>query len=82
MIAEYNYQLKFVIDSTADCDLVDDYLQEFPEIDQQRVYLMPQGVTQEELAEKSTWLEPICQLRGWHFCPRMQIQWFGLSQGT
>ena len=64
MIEEYTYQLKFVIDSTADCDLVDDYLQEFPEIDQQHVYLMPQGVTQEELAEKSKWLEPICQQRG------------------
>jgi 7-carboxy-7-deazaguanine synthase len=82
LLEEYTYQLKFVIDSTADCDLVDDYLQEFPEIDQQHVYLMPQGVTQEELSEKSQWLEPICQQRGWHFCPRMQIQWFGLSQGT
>ena len=82
MIEQYTYQLKFVIDSPADCELVHDYLNEFPQIDVDRVYLMPQGATQEVLAEKAKWLEPICQQQGWQFCPRMQIEWFGLSQGT
>lgn len=82
MLEQYAYQVKFVIDSPADCDLVHAYLEEFPEIDVDRVYLMPQGADQELLAEKSTWLEPICQQNSWHFCPRMQIEWFGLSQGT
>ena len=82
MISEYDYQFKFVIDSLADVDLVRSYLAEFPAIDVEQVYLMPQGVDQETLDEKSEWLEPLCAQSGWHFCPRMQIQWFGLSQGT
>ena len=82
MISEYDYQFKFVIDSMADVDLVRSYLDEFPAIDIEHVYLMPQGVDQETLEEKSGWLEPLCAQSGWQFCPRMQIQWFGLSQGT
>jgi 7-carboxy-7-deazaguanine synthase len=82
MISEHDYQFKFVIDSMADVELVRAYLEEFPRIDSEHVYLMPQGVNQETLEKKSHWLEPLCVQSGWQFCPRMQIQWFGLSQGT
>ena len=82
MISEHDYQFKFVIDSMADVDLVRSYLEEFPGIDTEHVYLMPQGVDQETLEKKSHWLEPLCVQSGGQFCPRMQIQWFGLSQGT
>lgn len=82
MIQEHDYQFKFVVDSLADVDLVRSYLDEFPELDRSHVYLMPQGVDQAALEAKSAWLEPICYEHGWNYCPRMQIEWFGLSQGT
>ena len=44
LMSEYEYQLKFVIDTPADCDEVEDYLGEFPEVDRRRVLLMPQGI--------------------------------------
>lgn len=82
LVAEYPYQMKFVVDSPADCREVEDYLHEFPEIDRNRVMLMPQGTTVEELAARGQWLEPYCQEHGLHFCPRRHIEWFGLTRGT
>jgi 7-carboxy-7-deazaguanine synthase len=82
LIAEYVYQFKFVVNRPADCDAVERYLNEFPEIDRDRVLLMPQGVTREELAAKEEWLPAACQARGWKFCPRRQIEWFGHKRQT
>jgi 7-carboxy-7-deazaguanine synthase len=82
LVAEYHYQFKFVIDDPADCDDVEAYLEEFPEIDRARVLLMPQGTTTARLSEIGAWLEPHCAARGYTFCPRKQIEWYGLARGT
>ena len=81
LIAEYDYQMKFVIDTTADCEEVLRYLAEFPEIERSQVMLMPQGVDAAALAEKARWLQPYCAARGLTFCPRRQIEWFGMARG-
>jgi 7-carboxy-7-deazaguanine synthase len=82
LVREYEYQCKFVIDVPADCREVEDYLGRFPEIDQDRVLLMPQGVDADELARRSEWLAPYCFRRGFRFCPRRHIEWFGAVRGT
>ena len=82
LTAEYDYQLKFVVDCTEDCREVESYLGEFPEIDRNRVMLMPQGVDVEALAEQAVWLVSYCAEHGFHFCPRRQIEWFGAVRGT
>lgn len=82
LIGDYEYQLKFVIDRPADCHEVERYLAEFPEIDRARVWLMPQGTEVEELLERGQWLKPYCQRVGLRYCPRRQIEWFGLVRGT
>ena len=82
LIAEYDCQLKFVIDRPEDCVEVEAYLAEFPEIQRDRVMLMPQGVEADALAEKAVWLAPYCDQHGYRFCPRRQIEWFGAQRGT
>jgi 7-carboxy-7-deazaguanine synthase len=82
LLREYNYQLKFVIDTHEDCDEVAEYLTQFPTLDMERVLLMPQGVETAALAEIEAWLVPLCEERGWRFCPRKQIEWFGPVRGT
>ena len=82
LVAEYVYQLKFVIDRIDDCQEVEEYLTAFPEIDRSRVMLMPQGTDRGTLAEKAEWLEPYCVEHGLGYCPRRQIEWFGLTRGT
>ena len=76
------YQIKFVVDNPDDLDEIDRYLSGFPDIDVDWVMLMPQGTDAPSLARIQTWLEPQCRQRGWRFCPRKQVEWFGLIRGT
>lgn len=82
LMAECDYQLKFVVDRASELDEVEEIVADLPGIDKERVLLMPQGVTQPELAQKATWLKPYCLERGWTFCPRKQIEWFGPVRRT
>ena len=82
LTAEYAYQLKFVVDSPADCEEVQRYLQQFPELDRARVMLMPQGIDRDRLARHAEWLVPYCQEHCLHYCPRRHIEWFGHRRGT
>ena len=81
LVAEYDYQVKFVVDRPEDCREVEAYLAEFPEIERARTMLMPQGTRTEELAEKAAWLKPYCAEHDLAYCPRRQIQWFGAARG-
>jgi 7-carboxy-7-deazaguanine synthase len=82
LIADYEYQVKFVIDTPSDLDEVTCYLAEFPQIARDRVLLMPQGTDQEQLEARSAWLRPYCEAESFIFCPRKQIEWFGPVRGT
>ncbi|WP_425614853.1 7-carboxy-7-deazaguanine synthase QueE [Anatilimnocola sp. NA78] len=82
LLAEYDYQLKFVIDTRADCEAVQTWLQEFPQVAAERVWLMPQGIEPVELQRTAEWLVPYCQAHGFHYCPRKHIEWFGPGRGT
>jgi 7-carboxy-7-deazaguanine synthase len=82
LAAEYCCQFKFVVDSPHDCEEVERYLAEFPEIQRARTMLMPQGIDRLALEEKARWLKPYCEEHGLGFCPRRQIEWFGATRGT
>ncbi|MEN6458304.1 MAG: 7-carboxy-7-deazaguanine synthase QueE [Thermoguttaceae bacterium] len=81
LLAEYDCQLKFVVDRPEDCDEVASYVAEFPEISPSQVMLMPQGVDAAALVSKAAWLEPYCEALGWVYCPRRQVEWFGAQRG-
>lgn len=78
---DYAYQLKFVVDRSEDCDEVERYLDEFPEIDRGRVLLMPQGTDLPELQARQEWLEPYAEQHGYTYCPRRHIEWYGFVRG-
>ena len=82
LIAEYDFQLKFVIDQADDVAEVEQLLLELPELSAARVMLMPQGRTAEELNERAEWIRAVCEERGWTYCPRRQTEWFGPVRGT
>ena len=82
LVAEYEHQVKFVVDEQADCDEVETYLAGFPEIDRSHVLLMPQGTDAARLAQTGAWLEPFCTEHGYTFCQRKHIEWFGFVRGT
>jgi 7-carboxy-7-deazaguanine synthase len=82
LVEEYAYQVKFVVQEPGDATEVLRYLDQVSQIDRARVMLMPQGTQPEELARVAEWLGPYCREHGLHFCPRRQIEWFGLVRGT
>lgn len=82
LMAEYPYQLKFVVDRTEDLAEMEDYLAALGSADRARVLCMPQGTTAAELASKTPWIEEYCRQQGLQFCPRRHIEWFGGKRGT
>jgi 7-carboxy-7-deazaguanine synthase len=82
LLSAYDYQLKFVIDTPADCEAVHAWHTDFPEADKSHVLLMPQGTDQAALARIGNWLEPYCREHGFIFCPRKHIEWYGARRGT
>jgi len=82
LLAEYDCQLKFVVDEPADLEDVERFLALLPALKPDSVWLMPQGITPDELAEKDTWLPAAATRLGFHYCPRRQIELFGNVRGT
>jgi len=77
----YEYQLKFVVSDAAD-------LVEIREIagllgaPAERVLLMPEGITEEVLAERALWLVEVCKQTGYRFCPRLHVMLYGNRRGV
>lgn len=77
-----DYQLKFVVEAPDDIREIDALLSRIGEYLPGNVLMMPQGVTQEELAAKGPWIADLCMQRGFRFCPRLHIALFGHVRGT
>lgn len=82
LMAQGDYQLKFVVGSILDAEEVLEYLKELGEWDRNRVMLMPRGTTAEDLRLQSTWLTSWCRDHDLRLCDRAHIYWFGNRRGT
>jgi 7-carboxy-7-deazaguanine synthase len=82
LLAEYDYQLKFVISTPQDCEEVVEYIANLDRLDRSRLLLMPEGQTVEALAKLDEWLPDYCDKYDFVYCPRKQIEWFGVARGT
>lgn len=80
LMAEYEYQLKFVVCSEGDMAEVQQIVKEVAP-DRGKVLLMPEGRTRAEVAEKSQWLVNACKDFGYRFCPRLHIEIWGDRRG-
>lgn len=76
-----DYQLKFVVDSDRDYPELLEFLRAI-HTEESKVWVMPQGSTNEALNRANYWLKPWCEEQGFHYCERMQIRWFGNRRGT
>ncbi|WP_407652729.1 7-carboxy-7-deazaguanine synthase QueE [Aporhodopirellula aestuarii] len=74
-------QVKFVVDSADEFDeilrVVDDL-----QVPANDVWIMPQGITVEQLDAAADWLTPWAEQNGFQYCDRMQIRWYGNRRGT
>jgi 7-carboxy-7-deazaguanine synthase len=81
LIAHYDYQLKFVVDSSHDKGKVQSLLDRLEGVDPLRIMLMPQAQTREELLVKSPRVVQMCLENGWIFCQRLHILLWGPQSG-
>jgi 7-carboxy-7-deazaguanine synthase len=73
LIEHYNYQLKFVVDSEDDLSEIQQTIEEIGDVDLEKVMLMPQASTRDELLAKSPMVAEMCKRTGLAFCNRLQI---------
>jgi len=90
LIGRHDYQLKFVVAAEGDLDEIEEFIRDVESeggtgaspVDRSKVLLMPEGIDAETLEERGQWLEPLCKQRGFTWCPRMHIVWYGNKRGT
>jgi 7-carboxy-7-deazaguanine synthase len=81
LIARYDYQLKFVIETPTDLPEVRDLVGALA-ADSRRVILMPEGTDPERIRERALWLAEICKAEGFRFSPRLHVDLWGNRRGV
>ncbi|MFM8734343.1 MAG: 7-carboxy-7-deazaguanine synthase QueE [Pirellulales bacterium] len=77
------HQLKFVVETPADLAEAAAWVEDLGNsIDRDRVFLMPQARTPEELAARRDWLAGECHGLGFRLADRHHITWYGGRRGT
>ncbi|MBW8042331.1 MAG: 7-carboxy-7-deazaguanine synthase QueE [Planctomycetes bacterium] len=82
LIDNYEYQLKFVLDSENDLPEIQQTLKEIGNVDSAKVMLMPQAATRDELLAKSPMVAELCKKTGFAFCQRLQVLLWNGKRGT
>ena len=73
LIDHYDYQLKFIVDNESDQLEIENTLEQLGNVDYEKVMLMPQASSREELVEKSVMVAEICKRTGFAFSQRLQV---------
>lgn len=74
-------QVKFVVDSPSEFDEILEVIGDLG-VAAADVWIMPQGITVEQLDAAALWLRPWAAAAGFRYCDRMQIRWYGNRRGT
>ena len=82
LIDNYKYQLKFIVDSQDDLPEIQQTIEEIGNVDLDKVMLMPQAATRDELLAKSPMVADMCKRIGFTFCNRLQILLWDNEKGT
>jgi len=82
LIDNYNYQLKFVVDSEADLPEIEETLKKLANADREKIMLMPQAATRQGLLAKSPMVAELCKRTGYTFSQRLQVLLWNNERGT
>lgn len=81
LIARYDYQLKFVVETQDDLAEIREIVGEIG-ADPKKVLLMPEGTRPDILQDRSRWLVEVCKGLNYRFCPRLHIAIWGDQRGV
>jgi 7-carboxy-7-deazaguanine synthase len=78
---EFEYQLKFVLQSAEDLGEIQ-RIQKLCGAPAGRVLLMGEGIDAPTLAARDEWLVALCQLHGYRYTPRLHVLLWGSRRGV
>lgn len=79
VLADLNSYFKFVVSSEDDVHEIKEYAGFLP---QNRIILMPEGVTEDELHKHMQVCDTLCKQFGWRLTPRLQVHLYGDARAT
>lgn len=78
-----DFQLKFVVTKPEDVEEIEkDFLANLKGWWPQDICLMPEGITPEDLMQRSSWAVQECVKKGYRFTPRLHAMLFGIKRGV
>ena len=81
LVRHYEYQIKFVVESSADLEEVKACLDRLKGVDPGRVFLMPQAATRDELIARSPIVAEMCKETGFTFSQRLHVLLWDCRRG-
>jgi 7-carboxy-7-deazaguanine synthase len=81
LLDEYDYQIKFVVDSEDDLPEIQETIEKIGNVNLHRVMLMPQAKTRVDFIQKAPMVAELCKKTGYAFSPRLQIVLWNTSKG-
>jgi 7-carboxy-7-deazaguanine synthase len=81
LIAQYDYQLKFVIANKPDLAEAQQLIATL-NAPANKVILMPEGASADVLNDRGVWIAELCKEHGYRFSPRLHVHLYGNSRGT
>ncbi len=81
LMADYEYQLKFVVADPDDLAEIDAIRHELA-ANRSHIVLMPEGTRAEVVRERGLWLAEICKRTGFRYSPRLHIDLWGDQRGV
>ena len=81
LIDNYEYQLKFVVDSQDDLPEIRQTIEKIGTVNPEKVMLMPQAATKDEFFTKSPMVAEMCKQTGFAFSQRLQALLWNNQKG-
>lgn len=81
LMAEYSYQLKFVVSAPEDLTEITQLVSSL-QAPAENVLLMPEGRSPEQIRERAAWLVPFCLRHGYRYSPRVHVDIWGDRRGV
>jgi 7-carboxy-7-deazaguanine synthase len=81
LVDNYEYQLKFVVDSQEDLPEIQQIIEKIGSVNPEKIMLMPQATTRDELLLKSPMVAEMCRQTGFAFSQRLQVLLWNNQKG-
>ncbi len=81
LLDNYEYQLKFIVDSQDDLPEIQQTIEKIGSVNPEKVMLMPQAATRDELLAKSPIVAEMCRQTGYAFSQRLQVLLWNKQKG-